>query len=120
MANSMRLAKLKQAEDLIREVEFSYPQDSNIRRMLYSAVVQVFSFGGHVEHARALIKDADAQDKRGRDAKGETKRECPFTAKDFEFCPECRGSFNFMKPYGNACPHCGVNVLDAYEKSETV
>jgi len=120
MRNETRLEKLKQAEDLIREVEFSYTQEHHIRRTIYRAVVYTFSVLGPISNVVDFINAEIKEDKRGLPAKGEPQRECPFVASNFESCPQCRGSFNFMKPYGNACPHCKVNIIDAYEKSDAV
>ena len=46
MTNEERWKKLRQAEDIIREVEFSYPLDSDERLALYRAVVMTLGFGG--------------------------------------------------------------------------
>lgn len=58
MDNQTRLSKLKEAETLIREVEFSYPQDHPIRAAIYRVVVNTFSFMGSLDHVRNWIKDA--------------------------------------------------------------
>ena len=46
LTNKQRHEKLKQAEALIREVEFSYEDGNETRRMLYRFVVNTFSFTG--------------------------------------------------------------------------
>lgn len=124
MTNADRMTKLKQAEDLTREVEFSYPQGDPTRQRLYKVVVDTFSFMGCLDPIRRDINREAMKDfelnRKGRAAKGEFQRECPFAVSDFESCPECRGSFNFLKPTGAACPHCKVNIIDAYTKSDAV
>jgi hypothetical protein len=46
MDDKERLEKLEQAEKLIREVEFSYPVGSDIRRNIFKSVVDTFGFSG--------------------------------------------------------------------------
>lgn len=119
MNNKTRLEKLKQAEALIREVEFSYPQGDPVRRQLYKVVVDTFSYCGSLDQVMAGLKQAIYQDKKGRPAKGTKQRECDFEAADFESCPECRAMLTSFAD-GEACPFCGVNLIDAYEKSNPV
>ncbi len=46
MTDQERFEKLEQAHELIRAVEFSYPNGSDIRHQYYRAVVAMFGFGG--------------------------------------------------------------------------
>lgn len=43
MTNLERLTKLAEAQNLIREVEFSYPHGDPIRRTIYNMIVNTFS-----------------------------------------------------------------------------
>jgi hypothetical protein len=54
--NRTRLAKLKEAERLIREVEFSYAHGSDERTRLYRVVVQTFSFLGALHSLVTSLK----------------------------------------------------------------
>lgn len=65
MTNEIRLAKLKQAENLIREVEFTYSIGDERRIWLYGAVVQIFSDGGLIDTVRTWIKDDMKTGKKG-------------------------------------------------------
>ena len=60
MTNKHRLEKLKQAESLIREVEFSYPQGHPIRQDLYRLVVNTFSFIGPMPN---IMKSVEQEQK---------------------------------------------------------
>lgn len=120
MTNETRLEKLRQAENLIREVEFSYPVGHSIRSTLYKFIVDNFSWLGVICGIRDIIESNIDANKRGYPAKGEKQRDCLYSLDEFERCPSCRDSFAFNKPYGQACPSCGVNIIDAYEKSEAV
>lgn len=46
MTNKERYEKLKQAEELIRDVEFSYKEGEEPRRLLFRVVINVFSVTG--------------------------------------------------------------------------
>jgi hypothetical protein len=48
MNDQQRYAKLKQAEELIRDVEFSYPVGSEERKLLYRHIVNNYSFIGEL------------------------------------------------------------------------
>lgn len=56
MTNQERLDKLKQAQDLIRDVEFSYPIDHPIRNIIYRMVVSTFSFLGCLDCVLSQLK----------------------------------------------------------------
>lgn len=57
MTNKERHKKLKQAKALIREVEFSYPTGHLRRRLIYSAVVQIFSITGFLGGLISELRD---------------------------------------------------------------
>lgn len=61
MTNEERLHKLNEAERLIREVEFSYPQGDEIRRRIYCSIVSTFSYMGElnpvIDGLKAKIKE---------------------------------------------------------------
>lgn len=63
MNNTERLAKLKQAESLIREVEFSYPHDEQARRLLYQAIVNTFGTLGQVSLVVDWLKESIKREK---------------------------------------------------------
>lgn len=58
MTNKERLHKLQQAEKLIREVEFSYPQGDTTRQTIYRTVVHTFSFIGSLSSVMEGLKTA--------------------------------------------------------------
>ena len=47
MTDKERIEKLSQAEKLIREVEFSYPENSYERSIIYHSVAHAFSIIGY-------------------------------------------------------------------------
>jgi hypothetical protein len=56
--NEERLTKLRQAETLIREVEFSYPVGDPVRLMIYRVIVENFSLtkiGNLISQLKASI-----------------------------------------------------------------
>ena len=57
MSNEERLNKLKEAEALIRQVEFSYPREHHIRKNLFSFVVNNFGHMGHMSSIKEMIKN---------------------------------------------------------------
>lgn len=66
MNNEDRLQKLKYAEELIREVEFSYPTDHPIRKTIYCQIVHVFSFMGDIGRIMAQLKEEIQKEKANR------------------------------------------------------
>lgn len=58
MTNKERIDALKEAEALIRSVEFSYPVGSEIRQGLYRAVVISFGMGSTFNRILNDLKDA--------------------------------------------------------------
>jgi hypothetical protein len=63
MTNEERLAKITEAERLIREVEFSYPVGHDIRTSLYRLVVYTFSFLGPMPSIVKAIKNEEKAEK---------------------------------------------------------
>ena len=67
MTNAERLKKLEQAEDLIREVEFSYPIGNETRKLIYTVVVNTFSFIGLISGIKDDLRKAIKEETRAKD-----------------------------------------------------
>lgn len=61
MDDKTRLQKLSQAEYIIREVEFSYPQSNDMRRRLYAVVVNTFGMGGSLYSIIESLKQSNRE-----------------------------------------------------------
>ena len=57
MTNKERYEKLKKAQELVREVEFSYKEGEEPRRLLYRFIVHNFSFTGMLNGLLTELRD---------------------------------------------------------------
>lgn len=64
MNNTERLAKLQQAEKLIREVEFSYEHGAHTRYELYRGVVEAFGIAGIFTKVIVRLKELVREENR--------------------------------------------------------